>query len=446
VFHETQAPLGLALLALFLVPFRRERGLVASLVVGSALVLAFAMHLEPVASLLVRLVPLLGAFRVPARAFIPLAAFVTLLGLGAVAASSTKAARVGLVPTLGSVALLLALAVVPGAAGEALGLLVVLGLVMLQRFVQRVPLPPWLLPAAIAVASICAFARLMPEPIREAAVVAHATRVRKRVEASAFRSDNELERVYVDDDWLGGPNALAAQGVPFSFGYWFPTRRSLELWAAAQGLPPYSAHHAFAPIDVQHPGTRGLAMLYDVRAWFSPDGTVVPLPTLGPVWFPRRATRALSLTHLGQLVRERATSPELMRLMRDDALVLPSDRLPTLEDDCSSATAIVARTSDGGQRIELDVTSPGRCLLVVSTNWTSRHRATLVIDSETRSPSLLPVYGSLLGVELPRGSGRLVLEPVLPPMPWAGPVRTLGALVLAVACAASARARSRATE
>ena len=73
------------------------------------------------------------------------------------------------------------------------------------------------------------------------------------------------------------------------------------------------------------------------------------------------------------------------------------------------------RTPDGGQAIELEVTSPGNCLLVVSANWTSRHQASFRLDGveAPRALATWPLYGTLIGVGVPPGRGQLRLEPIV---------------------------------
>jgi hypothetical protein len=260
---------------------------------------------------------------------------------------------------------------------------------------------------------------------------------------------NALERVFTDERAMAGPNVFPTVGLPSAFGYWFPTRRALELFASIQREPLYTANHVLEPTaGPADAGTRALSMLYDVRAWRhrGPEGgAIIPLPTLGAAWFPKQWIGVADGPALGEALRARAAAP---RALRDDAIFGPGVDAPPapIEDGCGDGRALVSRTIDGGQRIELDVASPARCVLVVSTNFTSRLEATFVTHQgiAARVP-VMPVDGSLLGVSLPKGEGKLVIEPVLHPQRWGAVLRVIGwiACVLAALSSVALRVRAR---
>jgi hypothetical protein len=69
--HEINNPMGPMLLLLALVPWSRARGLGIGLAVSAAAALLFSMNAHPFSDALLLLLPPLGSFRVPTRAFLP---------------------------------------------------------------------------------------------------------------------------------------------------------------------------------------------------------------------------------------------------------------------------------------------------------------------------------------------------------------------------------------
>lgn len=456
--HETQIPLGLALAGMLAVPWRRERALAWSMPIGLALVALLSMKVEPIASALLALVPPLRSFRVPARGIAPFALLATVLAIAALSregdARSIGATRArATITALLATTLFVLLAVMPGAWGEATGLVAVTALALLTRaraatstFAAASAIPRWVAPLALAVASVAATGRVLPDAVSDDALSAQLVAVRAELGEAA--SKHALDRVYVDEEILAGPDAFALAGMSGAFGYFFPSRHVKELYGALQGKAFGTTSHLMTPIAApEDPGTRALAMLYDVHAWrHSQDGghSTIALPTIGPAWFPRRWVVVDDRAALGVALRERAASP---RALADDAIYGPGEGpAPTpIDPACGEGAVAVARTIDGGQRIELDVTSPGRCLLVVSTNWTSRHEATFTRrDGATISVRIVPVYGALIGLLLPQGEGRVVLEPRVEVPRWATAGRWLGALCLLAAVGARRLASARA--
>ena len=146
-----------------------------------------------------------------------------------------------------------------------------------------------------------------------------------------------LDRIFVEH-WLpAGPNPFTAAGIPGAFGYWFPMRRQLELFAALQDHEPDPTQGVLRPIGGPlAPNARVLAMLYNVRVWrhHERDGMMpVPLRTLGPAWFPQRWHSVDTVKVIGETLLARAGQPELIR---DEALI--EGPAPTaIEPGCEGA-------------------------------------------------------------------------------------------------------------
>jgi hypothetical protein len=91
LLHETLYPLGPPLLLLAgLLPWRRERLVGALLVGGAVLAMALGSNWRPISDALLAVVPMLDRFRVPARAFIPIALAVQLLAVAALLAAGAS--------------------------------------------------------------------------------------------------------------------------------------------------------------------------------------------------------------------------------------------------------------------------------------------------------------------------------------------------------------------
>lgn len=359
--HEAQVPLGLAIAGLTLVPWKKERGLAWSLGIALLLVVLFSMKIEPIASLLVKLVPPLRLFRVPARAIAPIGVMSTFLAAAALIHFESEGPRERrLIVYLGAVTVLVAVIVL----GEIPALLFSFAFAVARPRWS----PRWFAPVLLAVASVSSVARLLPPPLSERALEAELARTRQSVTTA-----HALERALVHRPLPISINQFAAYGFSSPWGFWFPTRRSVEAYARVHGAEVPSTQHAFGPTGgPTAPSTLETAHMYNMTTWadFGDDDRprIARLPTRGPAWF----------------------------------------------EDCENGRAIVTATPDGGQRIDLWVSSPGPCVLVVATNVTEGHRATF----RGAPVEIVPIEGTLLGVKLPAGEGPLAIDHGVRVPPW----------------------------
>lgn len=441
-FHEAQIPLGLGLLGLLAVPLRRERWLLASLFGVAALIVLFSMRVEPVSSALLALVPPFRLMRVPARAAGILAVMTTVLALAALgdrASPPPPRPRDGrrTIFALGGATWLLGLAVAPAWASELLSLLTVLGLAIARRVRGDAlrALPPHFAIFVVGVASLASTAHLLPEPITEAQLRAPVVESAAELRRLGLLPRHALDRVFDDDPGPAGPNVYAASELPTAFAYGFPSRRQTEAFAAIQAQPLYSATHVLTPVaGPDDAGTRALLMLYNVRAWIHADldrRTAYPMPTPGPVWFPAGFARTERLEQLGEALRANASSPARFASV---AVLDPGAAPPfPLDAACARSTGVVAETPEGGQRIEIDVASTGDCLMVVSTNWTSRHHASFRGEGGERALEVAPIDRTLVGVRVPKGVGRVSIGVAVEAPRWARGLPWVGAGLLLLA-------------
>jgi hypothetical protein len=272
----------------------------------------------------------------------------------------------------------------------------------------------------------------LPPPVSEQRLIADTEKFRGDLATIHALPTHALDRVIIDLPTASGMNGLAAYGLPSPFGYWFPTRRRLELHEAAHAIDAPSTLHSFMPTEPPAGvSTRTIAALYNVRTWMHyerngrPIGGV-PLPAIGAAWMPRRF---IDVPALGDALRSR----DAKTLQIDVPTTTPQK---ALDAGCDGGRVQVTATPDGGQRIELTVDSPGNCLVALPINFTTRHRATL----KGRSLEVIPIYGALLGVLVPAGSGALIVEHVVPMPRWGAIGGVVGWLLLAAAIALRARA------
>lgn len=411
--HETQVPLGLAIAGIVLVPWRRERGLALSLSAALLLVVLFSMKVEPVARWLLALVPPLRLFRVPARAIAPIGVMLTFLAAAAYVRVESE-----LPPERGRRAIIVLSAITALVAvlvlGEVAAMLVSIAYVAARpRWV-----PQWFGGALLALASVIGVARLLPLPVDEGAMMTELARTRAHV-----ATKHALDRAFVFRPIPLTSNQYAAAGIPTPWGFWFPTRRSVETFGLIHGLQAAPTQHAFGPTGgPDAPSTRTTALLYNMNAWWQYDERDQPtpalaLPTLGAAWFPSRTVNA----------------PVTAIDLRREA----SATVATAEG-CDKGAAVVTDTPDGGQRIIINVSSPARCLLVIATNYTEGHRATF----RGLAVQLVPANGALIGAVIPPGAGPLVIDHVVAAPRWSTAAKVLGWLMLALTLAAAWRFRA----
>ena len=290
--HEINYAAGPLLALLALVPWRRARGLAAGLIASVVLVLLFSMHVQPFSSALLFVVPPLNSFRVPARAILPAVSLLPVLVLAGVLARAEARPR--------ATAALIALAAagvffLPSQAREAVGWTVALAVVALGPQGRRdlSPLAWTALLVGMAAGSVSAFReRLLPFIPGEAALARA-----ESIGAAAVRAEPRLASPLVRASV--SPEAEFEANTPFAArlsaldGYFFPSRRFVELVCALRGQA-YQPNQLIVRMPEDHPTSPPMFQLYDV-AWRvrvrpGPAGAVdvEPLPTPGTRLVQRR--------------------------------------------------------------------------------------------------------------------------------------------------------------
>jgi hypothetical protein len=422
--HEVNYPVGPMLLLLALVPWRRARALGAGLGVALLGILVFSMDAAPLSRALLGAVPVLGVFRVPARAaliwlwLLPIVASAAVLYRDGAAEGSTSTRRGVLAAAVAACGAVL---VLPPALRELVALALVVAVVL------RAPgLPAALVLLLLGLASVAAFRERLPALPTPRAVFEAADQLGTAVRRAAPRLDSALARVRLDVELPGlHANTAFAAGLSSLDGYAVPTRRFSALVYALRG-EPYNPTGNIVQLPANDPAFRLLAQLYNVGDHIrsTPGGgralTVTPLgPTAGAAWFSAGVVR---LGGLPELVRElRAAGDELHTHVREVLWLDASDplaaRATTATPDARCREALVREVTAPrrGPAIVARVTTPADCPLTFAANFTEdlRARASLA-DGHEVTLAVYPAYHALAGVVVPRGatSIRLHAEPV----------------------------------
>ncbi len=426
VWGDVDFAVGPILLFALLAP-RREGATLWIVLIASTLVAgALATHAEPFASLLLRMVPALGAFRVPGRSLVPLAYAASVLGFAGLLGMGTGDTPRSPVPrrfVAYGVVLAACLALLPDAPRETTAWVLAAAVVVaadaqLQRRWALKPLRAWAVACVLApVALRGAAQRLRPFVSRTVLADAHARG--DHVRAQMPELADPLVRVHLRG--VRPPfsyNEGFAMGLSTVDGYAYPGRRFVALACALRGVPFRPTLNYF-DLASDRAALAPLRALYDVRAdviWDDdPLGKVAPGPdTLGRAWFSRRVEALDSWSALGARLRG---ASDLAALGETTLAVAGDVHNGPLEDvaregggdgSCASARFTGADTSDEGQTFHLRVETPARCVLTIATNYAEGFEARATLDDGTNvGAPTAPTYGALLGVVVPARATRV---------------------------------------
>jgi hypothetical protein len=450
--HEINYPAGPLLALLVLVPWRRARALGAGLAASVVLVLLFSMNIRPFSSALLFLVPPLNTFRVPPRAILPALSLLPILVLVALLArheARTRGAVSALALAAGGAFFFL-----PSAAREALGWAASLGIVAVRTERRRdLPALAWgALLMAMAAGSVAGFReRLLPFVPGEAAL-ARAQRVGEAALAAQPTLASPLVRASVGPEAEFAANTAFAARLSALDGYFFPSRRFVELLSALRGQA-YQPNQLIARFPEDHPSSRPMFQLYDVawrvRAASGPAGPieVQPLTTpAGPAWFSAGLTTTESFASLGRELL--AMGDALGPRARDSVWVVARDpavaaaRLPASVDAaCGAARVLAVKARRGGRGASAVVDVPADCPLTFAMSYAETLRASVTGAGGGRAAAVFPAYGALAAVWVRRGTTEVRVEAVPSGAPLAPAWTIAGLLTLAAAVRLIHRAR-----
>ena len=436
--HEHNYPVGpWIVLLLGLWPRSAPRTPLLALAAGCVLAIAFANDLWPISSGLLAIVPPLEAFRVPARAALPLLVFVPVFAMAATWARPVGPHEGGRMRWLGVVVGLCVVVLgshVPPLARETVAWLGAIGLAVTIRVAPSRSIR-WVLPV-LAAFGVVSFAARFPRELAVDPIEQGPHKLHDSVRAHAPLLRSALDRIEIAQPRPPYQMSMAwAANLPALDGVWYPPRRFLDLLGALNGrpLPPTTCVFQLT----EDPSFPILQQLYNVKyivAFQRGRGGLTPLPpTPGAAWFPTRVAliddpRAMA----SQLHANAAAVPDLVRTT---AWLLPRDRAAfEIVEACTRARLTSVETDWRGQSATFEVESPAECPLIVATNYISNFRATAIVEGTPRSAEVFPIDVALTAIMVPRGSSRVVLEPHADP-PWWSRVASIVGLLLALGAA-----------
>lgn len=441
--HEINYAAGPLLVLLALVPWRRARPLAVGVGASVLLVLLFSMNVHPFSDALLVLLPPLNTFRVPPRAILPALSLLPVMVWAAILARSDR-------PRGGMAILALAAGAIffmlPSLAREVVGWSVALALVWLALKVRRVlPAVAWsALLMVTAAGSVAAFhERLLPFVPGEAAL-----RAAEQVGEAAMRAQPDLASplvrvLAVPEVPDFGANTAFAQRLSSLEGYFFPSRRFVELVCALRGQE-YQPNQLIVRLPEDHPTSWPMLQLYDVgwrvRAVPGSETVVEPLTApAGPAWFSAGFTRADSFATLGRALLPLGAdlgrrAQESLWLVSADPRVAGAALPASVDPACGSAIVREVRARRGAGEVAALVDAPAECPLTFAMSYAETLRATVTLNGgQRRAATVFPAYGALAAVWVPRGATEVHVDAVVPSPPWpaAWIVLGLGLLVAA---------------
>ena len=440
--HEHNYPLGpLIVFAAVLWPRAASRRLCWGALIGIALAVLFAHDVRPISSALTAAAPVLEAFRVPARAVLPVLMFVPIIALAALwswrmdgqdASARTVVVALGCAALAIPAARQLPAALTEGLAWSATIAIAVTARVRPARF-HRTTTGLLVMVAVLGVVAFDArFARHLPvDPVEDGPRA-----FRDAVLAQAPELAIPLNRIQLVDP--PPPYAMStafAARLPSLDGVWYPPRRFLRLLEATTGssVPPTTCVFRLTR-SVAFPV---LQQLYNVKYLVrfgdgDRGGDLVHLPpTPGPAWFPWEVT---VIERGAEMARALGDDPaHLVQAVARTAWLLRSDNIPTLAipPSCERARVREVTTDAYGQTATISVDDvEATCLLVVSTNYVSTMRATARVGDTTHAAQVVPVDVALTGVVVPKGATAVILAPTIELPWWTRAGQLLGVLLL----------------
>jgi hypothetical protein len=442
--HEVNNPMGPMLLLLALVPWSRARALGIGLCVSAAAALLFSMNAHPFSDALLLLLPPLGSFRVPTRAFLPalfalpivVMAGVLLVGLGG-ASGAPPRIRQAAWAVLAAAVLYFLPPLPREVAGWAVAAAVTLHLPRLRRWPSVPAMAAFLVLAGGGLAAFRERAISFDGFPDGEALLARAHSVGDQARRAQPALASPLVRVSPSFEWPELlSNTAVAGGLSSLDGYYFPQRRLVELVCAARGQPfqPNSLLLRFPP---ERPSSRALYQLYNVAWRLDESGAVRPLgETAGPAWFASRLIRTESFRALGhELVALREglafQARRAVWLVDSDPMVAGAGLLAAVDGRCADARVEGVDTPGGVTVATARVLTPTDCPLTFAMNYAETLQATARMSDGRAQPAIVfPAYGALAGVWVPRGAAEVTVTARVPRPPLSALWRTLGAALL----------------
>jgi hypothetical protein len=441
--HETNYPLGpLLSFVVFLWPHGRSRALLVAIAGSAVFAILFAANVPPISTVISNL-PLVGAFRIPARAILPVVVLLPMLAVALFWIARETALVLQPDPPqfrfVGWLALAVAIAMIashgrlPGLLRESTAWLTCIGVAIILRWkpmvAQRSMVSVAL--AAIAALGVLAFDERLVRGIPSDPIERGPHQLHDAVIEQAPELAMPLNRIQLIDAPRPYRVGLGfAAGLSTLDGDFNPPSRFVRLLSALNNRPLSSTTVIFDlgrsrnfPI---------LQQLYNVRyglVFGRDDLRLDPLPpTPGPAWLPRHLEALANDAEVAAALRSHASDLRSVAWVnRSDATDIPST--------CDGTLDSIA-TDSLGQVVTIQVTTRSACVVVVATNYIRALRATTATSTALH---VVPVDIALTGIVVPAGNTRFTLGPVVVVPLWAHIAMAFGWLFLVAGVALVSR-------
>lgn len=421
--NEQNIPIGP--LIILIAATRTSRRLGAVVLASAAIAILYALDVWPVNQLAA--LPVVGAFRVPARAIQPAIMMIAPLAIAAFATlrAPDKPRREAIIVVVAAL-VIAGGAALPGIAREVIAWLAIAAIALRARIPRLAPaaFPLFALVAALGtIAFDERFLRDVPhERIEELAALRDTLVAREPALASP------LTRVEIVDPPPPYDMSTAwAADLSSLDGVWYPPRRFLTLLAALKNRPVPLTTCVFS--FGRDPVFPLLQQLYNVTlaVTVGPNGLdAQSLPaTNGPAWFPSRVIPG-DAAAVGAALR---ASHDL----RGD-LAATAWRDGAQPSSCTGASVRGVTTDADGQRATIAVTTTEPCTLVVATNFVEMFTAT---DEAGRRLPIFPIDVALTGIAVPAHAQTIELAPHAHTPWWSYLAACVGGVLVVLAALAS---------
>lgn len=425
--HEINYPLGPFLLFFLLSPWLVNRQktkwfFLATVFIGMFLILCFSMNISPFSEMLLNFFHILNVFRVPARAVLPFAILIPIVGCGALLAKipcdsePSQSSSASKKPYL----LILAfpiIAFLPAAVCETL-LWVYAALLLFYLLKNKKLCPIWagsLFLIFFGVCSVKAFSERLLTYSNEHSLIGIPESIRNDVFKTAPQLSSALTRAHlafvIDSYQLNTGYPL---GISTINGYLAPPKKFIDLFSALAGVEP-SYINIYFDINLDDERFVPLRYLYNVayNIVLNANGSLMISslgPTLGEAWFSKSIVKMPYLSELAHtLIQNR---DDLLAYTKDNLVVVGEEKeiqdfkFPaSFSPDCEHAQILSIHAPHWQQNIDLKVQTQADCPMTISLNYVHALKAVAKNQAnQWQEIPLFPSYGALVGLVVPKNT------------------------------------------
>jgi hypothetical protein len=221
------------------------------------------------------------------------------------------------------------------------------------------------------------------------------------------------------EDGALGPNTAFASGLSALDGYYFPSRRYIEMFSALHGYE-YQPNALLLRYPASERWTHSIFALYNV-GWFLQRAEGGQLqgrklaPTAGPAWFSGGFETVPTFAALGTVLLEADTATaERVRarlwLVDSDPRIAPA-RGFAVDPACATARVLGVSATPAGTGVRVQVETPAECPLALAMNYVETLTAEATdAQGRTAAAPVFPACGSLAAVRVPAGTRDVLVD------------------------------------